>query len=399
MANDVDSEYRLLAAFIDEPEYILKVNERLFTDTRVRLYRALRDCWLTYGSIAEEGVERFYGGPLPQQIEIARGSRPTPIIDKLVTLAHKRKLVEMALELEILADSLVVDINRVREITEFQPVLSAHDTSLTVGVLDFMSELNRKRNGQYQFISTGLDFLDYMLGGEWPRQGLTVVLGQAGGGKTALVCNSMLRMATAPRPIASLFISLEMRKRQLVSRLVANLKKIDGIKLRTGQVDQVEMALVMSGIEEIQQLPIYIDDRPGLSVNEIITQMREHRERHGVQVVFVDYLQIVGGSDPDNQSEALGAIAQQLRNAAVQLDMACVLLSQQNRGFQGLQSILGSGRVGHISDVCFEIKMPSEMNGDYRLANFDFVKNREGPLGGQSAFYYPAYLSFENKVL
>lgn len=394
MANDVDSEYRLLAALLDEPTYILKVNERLFTHDRIRLYRALRECWLVYGAVVEEGVERYYGGPLPQQLEIARGSKAAPIIDKLVTLTHKRQLQAIQIDIERLLAQQSIDLDDARRTLAFTPLLAAQDTSLATGVLEFVSELTRKRTGKYRFIRTGLDFLDYMLGGEWPRQGLTVVLGQAGGGKTALVCNSMLRMATAEQPIGSLFISLEMRKRQLVSRLVANFKQVDGISLRTGKIDDATLRVVEQGIEEIQQLPIYIDDRPGLTVNDIISQMREHRERCGVEVVFIDYLQIIGGSDADNQSEALGAIAQQLRNAAVELEMACVLLSQQNRGFQGLQSILGSGRVGHIADVCLEIKMPADSTGDYRLVTFDFVKNREGPLGIQSAPYYPAYLRY-----
>ncbi len=356
----------------------------------------MRECFMVYGDLALEGVERFYGSHVPQQLEAARGAKASPIIDKLVTIATKRQLLDMSIALERLTYEPEIDIEQVRQTTAFAPILANQDTSLTNGVFEFVSDLTRKRTGQYQFIQTGLPFLDYMLGGEWPRQALSVVLGQAGGGKTALVCSSMLRMAKLPKPIPALFISLEMRKRQLVSRLVANLKHIDGIRLRKGEVTADELIQIESAIEEIQSLPLYIDDRPGLSVGEIITQMREHRDRHGIQIVFVDYLQIIAHSQADNQSETLGYITQQLRTAAVDLDMAAVLLSQQNRGYQGLASILGSGRVGHIADCVFEIKMDVESaNDDLRLAQFDFLKNREGPLGRQTTSYLPKYLSFE----
>lgn len=396
MINDIDSEYRLLASFVDEPDYILRVNDQLFTDDRKQLYRAMRDCFMQYGEIVVEGVERFYGRSVPQQIDVARGAKSAPIIDKLATLASKRQILSMQIALERLLGQQEINLEDVRQITNFKPIIASQDTTLANGVLEFVSDLNRKRSGQYQFIETGLPFLDFMLGGEWPRQALTVILGQAGGGKTALVCNSMLRMAKLPNPIASLFISLEMTKPRLISRLVANLKRIDGIKLRKGDINTDELRQVETAIAEIQTLPIFIDDRPGLSITDIVSQMREHKERHNVQAVFIDYLQIIGHDQSENQSEILGSMTQAIRNTAVELDIAAVLLSQQNRVQQGLQSILGSGRVGHIADCVFEIKMDIDSaSDDYRLASFDFVKNREGPLGQQSAPYLPKYLAFE----
>lgn len=394
MPNDIDSEYRLLGAFVEEPEYILKVSADIFTGERKVLYLAIRDSFMAYGVVSAEGVERYYGKSIPQHVEAARGSKPLPIIDKLSNIAMRRQLEAMTYRVMALTEKHVVDIDEVREATKFTPILPAHDTSLASGVLGFSSDLNHKRSGQYRYIETGLPFLNYMLGGEWPRQALTVVLGQPGGGKTALVCNSILRMGMLERPIASFFASLEMTKPRLISRLIATYQKIDGIKLRNGDVDDVEYEAIGTAVQYIQSLPIYIDDRPGMRVGDIITQMREHKERYDTQVAFIDYLQIITYDDKENQSEALGAIAQQIRNAAVELDMAAVLLAQQNRAFQGLQSILGSGRVGQIADTVFEIKLAAEQNGDYRMASFDFLKNREGPLGSQTVQYFPSILSF-----
>lgn len=396
--SDVDSENRLLASLIEYNDYVFKVQPILFSGERVALCKAIQQCYTTYGNLSYEGVERFYGRELPQQFLAANVVKPEALIDKLSMFAEKRQLVQIEIEVEKLINQSHHDTTAVQDVlASFKPVLTTRDTTLTYGVAEFVSDLQRKRNGQYKFLKTGLNFLDYMLGGEWPRQALSIVIGLPGSGKSLLVSNSMLNMALLPDPIPSLFISLEMVKSRLVSRMISTLKSIDGLKLRQGDVTEEELLQIEEGIQHIQRLPMFIDDRPNLNVHDIISQMRKHKEVYGTDVVFVDYLQIINSDASENTSELLGDITQKIRNAAVELDMAAVVLSQQNRDHEthGTRSILGSGRVGHIADVVFEIKS-EETKGDLKICTLVVHKNRDGPCAQYSIPMEPNYFRFVN---
>ena len=393
MFQDSVSEIRLLAAIVEEPKLVLKLTPDLFTEDRVDSFNAMKQAYMVYGEISSEGVELFSGKPISTEIQMAFGAKPAPIIDKLIKLATKRRLVMMSDRINHIVNSDKIDRDVIiRELT-LPPIVMQEDASLQPGIAGFISEVKQKRNGQYRFIDTGLPFLNHMLGGEWPRQALTVILGQGGSGKTAIIANSMLNMARKGTP--SLFISLEMPKAKLVSRFVANIASINGIQLRKGELTDDEVKRVDAALEELSNLPIYIIDRPALSVDDILFYVKTYKEAQSIEAFFVDYLQIVNKYDEDNSSEGLGAVAQKIRNISVEEGVAAVLLSQQNRSLDGLASILGSGRVGHIADVVFEIKTEESQNEDSRTCQLDFHKNRDGPLGASYCTYRPKYLRFE----
>jgi len=394
---DMESEYRLLASLIDYNDYILKVQPEIFTGERIALCKAIQRCYTTYPEVNEEGVERFYGRPLPAQIFAANRVRPEALIDKLVGLAEKRQMVDIQINLDRIINKPTHTVEEIKSALEFKPMLTTHDTTITYGVSEFVTDLQRKRNGSYKFLKTGLNFLDYILGGEWPRQGLTVILGAPGSGKSLLVSNSMLNMALLEEPVASLFISLEMVKPRLIMRLVSAMESIDGLRLKQGKINDDELEQVNRAIVKLQKLPMYIDDRPGLGINQIVAQMRTHKELYNTEVVFVDYLQIIDNPDiTANSNDTLGNMAQQIRNAAVELDMAAVLLAQQNKDHAGLKSISGSSRVAQIADTVFEIRTDPTSREDLRICTIDVHKNRDGPLASHSVAMESNFLRFVN---
>jgi KaiC/GvpD/RAD55 family RecA-like ATPase len=393
---DDAAEYRLLAACVDRPESILGYTAELFTGDRARIFQAMQQAYLVYGEISTEGVEKFYGRILPPELEAARGAKPGAVLDKLVELATRRGVSDMINRLGLVLANRDLDRAQLDKILTMKPLIASDDSGLTVGITVFSSDLTRKIMKQYNFVRTGLGFLDHMLGGEWPRKALTVILGQGGGGKTALIVQSILNMARMEIP--SLFISLEMPRDRIIARMVANISGIDGMRIRRGEITPDEQLLVNAAMDEIQELDkfIFIVDKPGLNIIDIQHQIRLHKERNNIQAFFVDYLQIIDRPESENPAEALGYLAQQLRNTAVSLDISAVLLSQQNRGFTGLSSILGSGRVGHIADAVFEIELDkSTENDSMRMCSINFHKNRDGPLGVAGCLYYPRILRFE----
>lgn len=391
---DENSEYRLLGSIIDRPDTVLAYTDELFTSGRVELFKAMRAAYLQYGDLSYEGVERFYGRMLPPDLEMGRGTKPAGIVDHLAELATKRQLGLLGNRLAtLMAQSSPIDRTELSKMLTIAPVVSAEDSSIASGITGFTSDLMRKRSGQYRFISTGLDFLDYMLGGEWPRQALTIIMAQAGGGKTALVVQSILNMARMGIP--SLFISLEMPKDKIIGRMVANISGVDGMQLKRGNITDEDQTLVDGALVELQGLDkfIHIVDRPGMGIEDILYQVKLHKELYDIQAVFIDYIQIIDRPQSENDVEALGHIAKQIRNAALSLDIATIALSQKN-GQEGLQSVWGSRRIVHIADSIFEINIDTKSSGESRPCQLLFHKNRDGALGEQNCLYYGKWLRF-----
>lgn len=393
MVIDEAAEYRLLAACIDEPNAIRGITENLFTGTRVELFKAMQKAYTQYsGEITSEGVERFYGQRLPPQLEMSRGARPSAIVEHLANLATKRHLLRLSDRLAQLATVDYVDKNLVQQTLQMPPLVVKDDTHVDTGIREFSADLSLKLSKNYQFHSTGLPFLDGMLGGEWPRKGLTLIAGPSGGAKTALVVHSMIQMARNGLPV--FMASLEMSKAALISRAVANLSRIDSMKIRRGDLTKEELDKVNDVLRYVHSLPMYISEEPELTATDIAYLVKSHKDRYGIKAFFVDYVQIVARSGNANSFEELGAIAQTLRNVAKNEDLSGVAISQLNRSHEGLDSLQGSGRLGNIPDTVIHISM-EQQNDDCRVATLDFFKNREGPLGTSNALYLPKYLAFE----
>lgn len=389
---DPTSEFRLLAALIDYPDYIFNINEKLFTDVRVPLFKAIKEAYLKYGEITHEGVEHCYGRGVPGELDAARGAKPEPIIDRLQSLQKKRQLAEISNNLNILLAQPDPTLDDIQRVLTFDIEGAGIDSSIQSGISEFISDFNQKRRGQYKFVRTGLRILDHMLGGEWGRKTLSVIIAQPGSGKTALICNSMLNMAMEGQ--GSLFISIEMPKDRVVSRLVAGLSETNNRDLRAGSVEESQMEAIDTALGRLQSLPLYIIHKTGITVQEIINQIRLHKEQYNIDAVFVDYLQIVGRDESDDVN-VLGKITQALRDAAEKYDIACILLAQQNRMGEGQSSIFGSSKVAWIADNIIEIRgREGDISDDLRVMDIDAKKNREGPLGAQAIQYQPKYLRF-----
>jgi replicative DNA helicase len=389
---DSTMEYRLLASFLDNPEYIFKVQDNLFTDNRIPLFRAIREAYLKYGEVTHEGVGLFYGSSVPGEIDAARGSKPEPLVDRLKILLKKRQLADISNRLNLLLAQQNPSVDAIQEALHYD-VINDADSSITTGVAEFISDFQQKRSGKYRFISSGLRILDFIMGGEWNRKALTLIIAKPGTGKTALICSSMLQMAMNGHPV--FFASLEMPKDRIVSRLVAGITEINNRDIRSGAVEEDRIADIDRAVEMLQKLPIYIVDRRGMSVQDVVNQIRIHKNAYGIDAFFVDYLQIVS-RDENNDAQSLGGVTQKLRDAAVDLDVAGILLAQQNKGYEGLDSIYGSSKVSQICDIVFEVTAndSDKDNDDLRIMNLDFHKQREGPLGSFAIRYQPKFVKF-----
>lgn len=387
---DSGFEWKVLAALKEPKNYdhIYKMSDALFTNERVPVFEAMKTAFMSYGDIAYESIARCLKKDVPTQLDIPQNVSIDAAIEELQRLAIKRQLKEKASSIAALAEQHEPSLDSIHAELEFQPILTEDDSSLTPGVQRFLSELNHKMTGKYEFVSTGFPNLDLYLGGEWKRKGLTVIGALPGTGKTALAFCSMLKMS-----VPSLMINLEMAKEEIIQRGVSNLTGIDNDFLTIGAINQDQVTLVEEKTNYINNLPLYIIDTPGLNVTQIIGHIKEHVKK-GVRVVFIDHLQIIAWSGEGTENDALGKIAWALKECAKKLDIAVILLSQLTHK-DGTYHTRGSGEVESKSDV-FMFMLAEDTSADVRTIILKFKKNRGGRIGEVPMLYHSTVLRFSD---
>jgi len=386
---DEAAEYRLLGYILDHPGYVFKINAVLFTGDRRQLFISMREAYIKYGELSSEGIESFYKRSLPGALEAARGvASANALLDKLVNLARKRQLADVAEKAAQLANSDSFTRADVDSIININPITVEEDSSIVNGVSLFAADLHRKIRGQYEFIGTGIPFLETPFGKEYPRKAVTVIGGRRGGGKTAFLIQSALGLARNEHPV--LIFSIEMPAERLVSRMAAASTDTNNMDLRTGKVTPQQLEKINEAISDIQTLPIYIIDRTRINVDEMVRQIYIHKELYGIKAVFVDYLQIIAFSG-ENRSIGWADVCRDLRDAAKELDLAVIMLVQLN----DQNGVFWSSEVEQVVDTFVIIEMDqNDIRDEMRNCTFRFSKNRDGPLGNYPAIYEPRYLRY-----
>ena len=202
------------------------------------------------------------------------------------------------------------------------------------------------RDGKLAGISTGLTDLDQKLGGLHPSD-LLIVAGRPSMGKTALATNIAFHVArnyayelepdgskkTVSGGVVA-FFSLEMSAEQLAMRLLAEVSGVSSDRLRKGEIDQSEFGRVRDAALEIESAPLHIDATGGLSIAKLAARARRLKRTSGLDLIVVDYLQLVTGSDMnrnDNRVQEVSQITQGMKALAKELSLPVIALSQLSR--------------------------------------------------------------------
>lgn len=202
------------------------------------------------------------------------------------------------------------------------------------------------RDGGLAGISTGLIDLDQKMGGLHPSD-LIILAGRPSMGKTALAVNIAFDVAKhyawEPQPDGSkktvnggvvAFFSLEMSAEQLAMRLLAEVSGVSGDRLRKGEIDAVEFGRIRDAAMEIQEAPLFIDATGGITIAKLAARARRLKRLHGLDLIVVDYLQLVTGGDASkdgNRVQEVSMITQGLKALAKELAVPVIALSQLSR--------------------------------------------------------------------
>jgi replicative DNA helicase len=390
-------------------DWINRLNPNLFTGIRPNILRAMQLTFIDSGTVSYEGIDFHMNGKVPGELLAANNGDINTLVPQLQRLAIKRQLKTRAKLLAKLSEDYNPNMQEASAALELDPIMSDQDSSLATGAQSFLGNLHAKRSGEYIFARTGFKFLDRRMGGEWKPKALIIAAGGAGSGKTALWLDSQKKMAQGYTSkngqviqTASLFISLEMSKEDLMIRMVANELHIDTNEISSGEfsitlsdhseweTDEDVLTAIEDKTVELQQLPMYVVDNGALTLSQIVYEIRKHVHKYNVRVVAIDYMQLVNHHPTGNDNQDLGDMAITLKELAKRENITIILLSQINRNGEGLDAIRDSGEVQAVADVVIQLIPDADETSATPVKTIDigWWKNRYGLAGKKTPILF-----------
>lgn len=276
-------------------------------------------------------------------------------------------------------------------------------------VLNALEKIEKasKSKGTVTGIPTGFIDLDYKMSGLQPSD-LILVAARPSMGKTAFVLNIAQHVAFKQNKTVAIF-SLEMSKEQLVNRLFALESYVDSQALRTGNLKDSDWEKLIEGAGTIGRSNLIIDDTPGISISEMRSKCRKYKLEHNLELIIIDYLQLmsgsVGGRNESRQQE-ISDISRSLKALARELHVPVISLSQLSRAVEQrpdhrpmLSDLRESGAIEQDADVVMFIYRDDYYNKDTEHVNeaeIIIAKQRNGPIGTVTLTWLPNYTKFAN---
>ena len=266
-------------------------------------------------------------------------------------------------------------------------------------------ELASRNKGSVTGLATGFIDLDYKTSGFQPSD-LILIAARPSMGKTAFVLNIAEYMAFRNDLTVAVF-SLEMSKEQLVNRLFSLESRVDAQLLRNGNLSDTDWANLIEGAGIIGRSHLIIDDTPGISVAELRTKCRKYKLEHNLDIVMIDYLQLMQGSKKtESRQQEISDISRSLKEIARELQVPVVALSQLSRAVEQrpdhrpmLSDLRESGAIEQDADVVMFLYRDDYYNKDTDrkdVAEVIIAKQRNGPIGTVELAWLPRYTKFAN---
>jgi replicative DNA helicase len=281
------------------------------------------------------------------------------------------------------AEALLFDIAQRRSTQDF-----VHIKSVVDGYYEQLTYLQEHR-GEIMGVQTKYRDFDQITGG-LQRSDLIILAARPGTGKTSFAMSLAYNVAMYNRHTVAIF-SLEMGREQLIQRLIAMETQIDTHRLRLGQVPDNQLQVVFEAMGRLSQAPIYIEDTPGISVMELRSKARRLQSQHGVDLIIIDYLQLMTGRGRENRVQEVSEISRGLKALARELNVPVIALSQLSRAVEGRQShvpmlsdLRESGSIEQDADIVMFIyrdELYNKESDKKGIAEIHIAKHRNGPVG------------------
>ena len=275
---------------------------------------------------------------------------------------------------------------------------------IVLEAIDTIEKASRLK-GAVTGIPTGFIDLDYKTAG-MHNSDLVLIAARPSMGKTAFVLNIAQYMACRKDVTVAMF-SLEMSKTQLVNRLLSMESHVDAQNLRTGNLEGDDWTKLVEGANIIGRSNLIIDDTPGISIAEMRSKCRKYKLEHGLDIVMIDYLQLMSGSGRyDSRQQEISDISRSLKSLARELNVPVIALSQLSRAVEQrpdhrpmLSDLRESGAIEQDADVVMFIYRDDYYHKDTEkkdIAEIIIAKQRNGPIGTIELVWLPKYTQFVN---
>jgi len=270
-----------------------------------------------------------------------------------------------------------------------------------------------QQRGRISGLATGFNVFDQMTDGLHSGE-MIIVAARPSMGKTALAMNIVEHVALnleEPKPVG--VFSLEMSTQQLVQRMLCSRARVNMKKIRSGMLARAEHGKLNDAAAALSESKIFIDDTPGLTILELRAKARRMRDRHRIELIAIDYLQLCRSTSrrgQDNRQIEISEISAGIKALAKELEIPIIVLAQLNRqpeqrggGKPRMSDLRESGSLEQDADVVALLVRPevyeededarSEMSGKAELI---IAKQRNGPIGEIPLTFIKEYTRFEN---
>jgi replicative DNA helicase len=402
LPQNIEAECGVLGSILIDPEAIVQVADflrpedfyrdahRILYEVALQLYErhepadfiTLCDELERLGKLEEVGGASYVSSlinqvPTSGNIEYyGRIVERTAILRRLIhaagqiaAIAYEEGDAELALDK---AEQLIFEIGRRHLRSDF--------TLLSDLLAEYLHKLDQlhERRGSIVGVPTGFTDLDRLTGG-LQRSDLIILAARPSLGKTSLALSMAHNAALRFQQTVAIF-SLEMSKEQLVQRLLAMEAGVDQQRLRTGWIDDEEWERIMMATRRLAEAPIWIDDTASISTGEMRSKARRLQAEHGVDLIIVDYLQLMqstSGRRNENRVQEISEISRNLKALARELDVPVLALAQLSRAVETRQS-----KVPQLSDLresgCLAAETPVYLADEGLLCPIEQLQGRAG---------------------
>ena len=277
-------------------------------------------------------------------------------------------------------------------------------------LVDAFTELEQLYNQKQHItgVPTGFIDLDYKMAG-LHNSDLILIAARPAMGKSAFALNIATNAAVKAKVPAVLF-SLEMSKEQMVNRILCSEAMVDSNKVRTGKIDDDDWIKLADTMGDLSEAPIYIDDTPGISINEIRAKCRKLKLERDIGLVVIDYLQLVQGSSKrasGSREQEISEISRSLKILAKEINVPVIALSQLSRAPEQrpdhrpmLSDLRESGAIEQDADIVMFLYRDEYYNKDSPskgITEVIIAKQRNGPIGTVELVWMGDLCRFGNK--
>jgi replicative DNA helicase len=449
-----DQVYDRIAQIVQPPHFFDPVHRRIFETAVARLSDNKLVTPVTLANfLAEDSGLKELGGSA-YLVRLAAASISTyaakDYAELIRDLAMRRQLIDLGRNIADKAGRVTADSDPRGQIVEAeqQLYLMGETGQVTQGFQSFLSAATSAinvanaaylRDGGLSGVATGLDDLDKKLGG-LHKSDLLILAGCPSMGKTSLATNIAFNIAKGyqkgTRPDGTEgtvnggvvgFFSLEMSSEQLAARVLSEAAEVPSEQIRRGDMTEAEFRRFVEAAKALESCPLFIDDTPALPISQLAARARRLKRTHGLDALFVDYLQLVRpATAKDSRVTEVSEITQGLKAIAKELDIPVVALSQLSRQVENrddkrpqLSDLRESGSIEQDADVVMfvyreEYYKEREKPGDEKLdemakwqeamervhgkAEVIIGKQRHGPIGTVEMSFEGRFTRFGNLV-